>query len=103
MKALLPVFDETREKPYYLQLYSYIRELIMSGETTSSLSKVTFILSRSPATTLTGFWPAAVKLYLPEAALLNQKCLRKAALTGLNFPACSMILIVSTSTNGRSA
>ena len=32
MKALLPVFDETREKPYYLQLYSYIRELIMSGE-----------------------------------------------------------------------
>ena len=34
MKALLPVFDETREKPYYLQLYSYIRDLILAGEIT---------------------------------------------------------------------
>ena len=32
MKALLPVFDETREKPYYLQLYSYIRDAILAGE-----------------------------------------------------------------------
>ena len=32
MKALLPVFDETREKPYYLQLYSYIRDAILVGE-----------------------------------------------------------------------
>ena len=34
MKALLPVFDETREKPYYLQLYGYIRNLILAGEIT---------------------------------------------------------------------
>ena len=32
MKALLPVFDETREKPYYLQLYGYIKNSILSGE-----------------------------------------------------------------------
>ncbi|MGX8774894.1 MAG: PLP-dependent aminotransferase family protein [Bacillota bacterium] len=32
MKALLPVFDETRKKPYYLQLYSYIRDAILAGE-----------------------------------------------------------------------
>ena len=34
MKALFPVFDETRKKPYYLQLYSYIRDLILTGEIT---------------------------------------------------------------------
>lgn len=34
MKALFPVFDETRQKPYYLQLYSYIRDLILAGEIT---------------------------------------------------------------------
>lgn len=32
MKAILPVFDDTRQKPYYLQLYSYIKEAILSGE-----------------------------------------------------------------------
>ena len=32
MKALLPVFDESREKPYYLQLYSYIKDAILAGE-----------------------------------------------------------------------
>ena len=32
MKALLPVFDETRKTPYYIQLYSYIKEAILTGE-----------------------------------------------------------------------
>ena len=32
MKALLPVFDESREKPYYLQLYGYIKDSILAGE-----------------------------------------------------------------------
>ena len=32
MKAILPVFDESRKKPYYLQLYDYIKELILSGD-----------------------------------------------------------------------
>ena len=32
MKALFPIFDETREKPYYLQLYSYIKDSILAGE-----------------------------------------------------------------------
>ena len=32
MKALLPVFDDTREKPYYLQLYSYIKDAILADE-----------------------------------------------------------------------
>ena len=32
MKALLPVFDDSRERPYYLQLYSYIRDAILAGE-----------------------------------------------------------------------
>ena len=34
MKAILPVFDDSRKTPYYLQLYSYIKESILSGETT---------------------------------------------------------------------
>ena len=32
MKAILPVFDESRKRPYYLQLYDYIRESIITGE-----------------------------------------------------------------------
>lgn len=32
MKAIMPVFDENRKKPYYLQLYEYIKEGILSGE-----------------------------------------------------------------------
>ena len=32
MKAILPVLDETRKRPYYLQLYDYIREAITAGE-----------------------------------------------------------------------
>lgn len=32
MKALLPVLDETRKKPYYLQLYDYISEAVTRGE-----------------------------------------------------------------------
>ena len=32
MKAILPVLDETRKKPYYLQLYDYISGSILSGE-----------------------------------------------------------------------
>ena len=39
MKALLPVFDESRKKPYYLQLYSYIRDAILAGEISSDVSK----------------------------------------------------------------
>ena len=34
MKAILPIFDDKRSKPYYLQLYSYIKGAIMSGEMT---------------------------------------------------------------------
>lgn len=34
MKAILPVFDETRKTPYYLQLYSYIKNAILAGEIT---------------------------------------------------------------------
>ena len=32
MKAILPVFDDTRQNPYYLQLYSYIKDAIITGE-----------------------------------------------------------------------
>ena len=32
MKALFPVFDDSRKKPYYLQLYSYIKDSILAGE-----------------------------------------------------------------------
>lgn len=32
MKAILPVLDETRKRPYYLQLYDYISEAVLSGE-----------------------------------------------------------------------
>ena len=31
MKALMPVFDETRKKPYYMQLYDYIKDGIITG------------------------------------------------------------------------
>ncbi len=36
MKAILPVFDEMRSKPYYLQLYEYIKNLILSGDMTEN-------------------------------------------------------------------
>lgn len=32
MKAILPVFDEDKKKPYYLQLYDYIKQSILQGE-----------------------------------------------------------------------
>lgn len=32
MKAILPVLDDTRKKPYYLQLYDYIRYAITKGD-----------------------------------------------------------------------
>jgi len=32
MKAILPVLDETRKRPYYLQLYDYISEAILNGD-----------------------------------------------------------------------
>ena len=32
MKAILPVLDKTKKKPYYLQLYDYISEAIIHGE-----------------------------------------------------------------------
>lgn len=34
MKALVPVFDETRKSPYYIQLYNYIKEAILAGDIT---------------------------------------------------------------------
>ena len=32
MKAILPVLDDSRKKPYYLQLYDYIRDAITKGD-----------------------------------------------------------------------
>ena len=32
MKAILPVLDEDRKRPYYLQLYDYIKDAILKGE-----------------------------------------------------------------------
>lgn len=32
MKALFPILDKDRKKPYYLQLYDYIRQAILNGE-----------------------------------------------------------------------
>ncbi len=32
MKAVLPVFDENRSKPYYLQLYEYLKNSILNGD-----------------------------------------------------------------------
>lgn len=32
MKAILPIFDDSRQKPYYIQLYKYIKDAILSGE-----------------------------------------------------------------------
>ncbi|MDO4544686.1 MAG: PLP-dependent aminotransferase family protein [Bacillota bacterium] len=34
MKAIMPVLDESRKKPYYLQLYDYIKDAILKGEIT---------------------------------------------------------------------
>ena len=34
MKALIPVLDESRKKPYYLQIYDHIKAAIMRGEIT---------------------------------------------------------------------
>ena len=35
MKAIQPVFDESRKSPYYLQLYDYLRQAILTGQITS--------------------------------------------------------------------
>ena len=32
MKAILPVLDESRKRPYYLQIYDYIKGAILRGE-----------------------------------------------------------------------
>lgn len=32
MKAIMPVLDENRKRPYYLQLYDYIKRAILNGE-----------------------------------------------------------------------
>lgn len=32
MKAILPVLNESRNRPYYLQLYDYIRDAILAGD-----------------------------------------------------------------------
>ena len=32
MKAILPVLDESRKKPYYLQIYDYIKDAILRGD-----------------------------------------------------------------------
>lgn len=32
MKAIMPVLDDSRQKPYYLQLYDYIKDAILKGE-----------------------------------------------------------------------
>ena len=32
MKAVLPVLDESRKEPYYLQLYEYLKQAILSGD-----------------------------------------------------------------------
>ena len=32
MKAIIPNIDETSKRPYYLQLYDYIKNAILSGE-----------------------------------------------------------------------
>lgn len=32
MKALMPILDDTRKKPYYLQLYDYIKNAILRGD-----------------------------------------------------------------------
>lgn len=34
MKAILPVFDESRKMPYYMQLYDYLKQAITAGEIT---------------------------------------------------------------------
>ncbi|MDD4200238.1 MAG: PLP-dependent aminotransferase family protein [Eubacteriales bacterium] len=32
MRAILPIFDESRKTPYYLQLYHYLKDAILKGE-----------------------------------------------------------------------
>ena len=34
MKAIMPLLDETSKKPYYLQIYDYIKDSILRGEIT---------------------------------------------------------------------
>ena len=32
MKAIMPILDSSRKKPYYLQLYDYIKQAILNGD-----------------------------------------------------------------------
>ena len=57
MKAIIPNIDETSKRPYYLQLYDYIKNAILSGEISTgeklpslrSLSKSLDVYKRQPS------------------------------------------------------
>ena len=46
MKAILPLLDESRKRPYYLQVYDYIKEAILTGNIMAV--SYTHLVIRSP-------------------------------------------------------
>ena len=51
MKAILPLLDEQSKRPYYLQVYDYIKKAILSGEITEG-EKLPSLRSLAKSTTL---------------------------------------------------
>lgn len=128
MKAVLPVFDENRSKPYYLQLYEYLKNSILNGDVAEN-EKLPSLrnLAKSTGLSITtieqaynqllveGYIEANLnqvimqpksflipdKLYLPQAIFYVQKCSPIMETAIPLFRKCCLILNASILTSGR--
>ena len=121
MKAIMPVLDDSRKKPYYLQLYDYIKEAILKGEIREN-EKLPSLrsLSRSTGLSVTTveqsynqlldtmfamcFLISAIHRHLPPANCWHHRALQKtlpAPATGALFS--TVIQTASISTSGKNA
>ena len=69
MKAIIPNIDETSKRPYYLQLYDYVKNAILSGEISTgeklpSLRSLSKSLGLSMTTVELAYSPLAVEGYI---------------------------------------
>ncbi|MDO4833613.1 MAG: PLP-dependent aminotransferase family protein [Bacillota bacterium] len=108
MKAILPVLDDSRNTPYYQQLYSYIKNAIMSGEMSEgeklpSLRSLSGSTGLSVTTVEQGYNQLLVEGYItakPQSGYYVSRVLAEAKQT---VPAVSDILTHEVSLLGDSA
>ena len=73
MKAIIPVFDEKSKRPYYLQLYDYVKNAVLSGEISPdeklpSLRRLAADLKLSLTTTSLAYNQLSVEGYIYSKA-----------------------------------